>query len=147
MAIIPDVPGLEVEIVVKCTPLHEYVDQDEEGSAGTVTRYIEAVSGAEFAVQYRFSPDFEVKHALGIHVHVDGKNIASRVLKTRDRIFYGGSDLITGARSKEGGSFYISKFCFAALNIGIALCQDLKAQLTDSQNSRRSSSFNRRRYH
>jgi len=118
MAIVPDVPGLQVEIVVDGTTLHEHVNPDEEESGNTVTRYIEAVSGAEFAVQYRFGPEFKAKHAASIHVYVDGECLR-RSLINKKKHKNGKNHLITGPRVKEGNGFYVSNFCFAELNIGM----------------------------
>ncbi|KAI6800849.1 hypothetical protein KC363_g3908 [Hortaea werneckii] len=55
MAIHPNVPGLTVSIDVAGQDLPEYDGGEaQEASSTTVVKYIEAISGAEFAIAYRF---------------------------------------------------------------------------------------------
>jgi hypothetical protein len=52
MAIHPDYPGLTVEVVVDDLTLTEYIDDTEAPPTDTVVKYIEAVSGANFAIRF-----------------------------------------------------------------------------------------------
>ncbi|RMY79831.1 hypothetical protein D0864_08916 [Hortaea werneckii] len=77
MAIHPNVPGLTVSIDVAGQDLSEYDGDDaQHASSNTVTKYIEAVSGAEFAISYRIDTNvFEYSdHAIvafsGLREHI-----------------------------------------------------------------------------
>ncbi|EMD97723.1 hypothetical protein COCC4DRAFT_63230 [Bipolaris maydis ATCC 48331] len=60
-------PGLEVAIHVESRPLQEYDDGDENIPPNTVTKYIKAKSGAEFAVINTFKPPFSPLHGVMIN--------------------------------------------------------------------------------
>ncbi|KAI6867216.1 hypothetical protein KC338_g3268 [Hortaea werneckii] len=82
MAIHPKVPGLTVSIDVAGQLLPEYDGGDaQEVANNTVTKYIEAVSGAEFAITFRFDNNLFpfANHAIAASVFCDG-NGASRKL-------------------------------------------------------------------
>ncbi|KAI6891570.1 hypothetical protein KC318_g13623 [Hortaea werneckii] len=75
MAIHPNVPGLTVSIDVAGQDLPEYNGDDaQDPSSNTVTKYIEAVSGAEFAISYRLHTNVFAfaGHAMSISVYCDG---------------------------------------------------------------------------
>lgn len=62
MAVHPEYPGLEVDIVVDGVPLKEHpppADFDETIYPWTIIRYIEATPGAKFGVRYRSDPSFK----------------------------------------------------------------------------------------
>ena len=55
--------------------LHEYDDDDNPDSEGlhNVTKYVEAISGANFAVSFRVQPQYSWTHAgMAYYVSVDG---------------------------------------------------------------------------
>jgi hypothetical protein len=82
MAVHPDVPGLQVDIIagVSGAPLHEYVDGEKEGCHCTITRYVEAVPNDEFVVRCIFRADFESGHDVGVRVLVDGEELSFMAL-------------------------------------------------------------------
>lgn len=50
------IPKIKVDILVDNVAIQQYEDDEEnQGSPDSVTKYTEAKSGAEFAVQHRFS--------------------------------------------------------------------------------------------
>jgi hypothetical protein len=53
MAIVKSHPGLEAQILVNGQALHEYEKEEEPEDDDTVTRYVEAQSGTEFAIWYK----------------------------------------------------------------------------------------------
>jgi hypothetical protein len=55
MAILDAVPALEFQILVDGQPLPEYENEEEPQDEDTVTKYIEAQSGKEFASKYKFN--------------------------------------------------------------------------------------------
>ncbi|RMX82984.1 hypothetical protein D0869_05652 [Hortaea werneckii] len=75
MAIHPNVPGLTVGIDVagQDRPEHDG-DDTQDSSSNTATKYIEAVSGAEFAISYRLDTNVFAfaGHAMSISVYCDG---------------------------------------------------------------------------
>ncbi|KAI6787668.1 hypothetical protein KC332_g18181 [Hortaea werneckii] len=82
MAIHPNVPGLTVSIDVAGQDLPEYDGGDaQEASSATVVKYIEAISGAEFGIAFRFDNHVFpfADHAIAVSVFCDG-NGASRKL-------------------------------------------------------------------
>ncbi|KAJ6273333.1 hypothetical protein PSV08DRAFT_348339 [Bipolaris maydis] len=71
-------PGLEVAIHVESRPLQEYDDGDENIPPNTVTKYIKAKSGAEFAVINTFKPPFSPLHGVMINPIVNDSPATSR---------------------------------------------------------------------
>lgn len=116
MAILPDQPGLKVEIYVNGSPLKEY-DDDGDLKPKTVTKYIEAVSGAQFKIKYSFHEPFPSKHDITAKVWVDGKVLNNTLIHKRD-IFHKSGYTCSGARSYLGGKCFSSAFKFAELEIG-----------------------------
>ena len=56
MAILASRPGIKIIVVCNGAPLQEYEDDDAEDQDGSVvSTYIEAVSGAEFGVQWEIT--------------------------------------------------------------------------------------------
>ncbi|KAF2964987.1 hypothetical protein GQX73_g8579 [Xylaria multiplex] len=88
MAILRDLPGVQVTVQVAGKDAKEY-DADEEGEqplAGdpacpTVTKYIESIDDARFAIKVTASSDYEWgyrNHALAAEVKIDGNRISSK---------------------------------------------------------------------
>jgi hypothetical protein len=73
MAIFPDVPGLQAEIVVDGEPLREYEDDGDDTEPGTVTKYIEALSDKEFVLKYTVDVDMPTDYGVEAKIDVDGK--------------------------------------------------------------------------
>ncbi|KAG9591014.1 hypothetical protein KCU77_g6519, partial [Aureobasidium melanogenum] len=73
MAILDALPGVEVTVVVNDEDLHEYQESDTANREDTVTKYIEAVDGANFAVKIKVTKDFVFKgDLLCAPVRIDG---------------------------------------------------------------------------
>jgi hypothetical protein len=116
MAVLDSVPGLKAEVVVAGASVQEYVDKDEEVPPNTVLKYIEAVSGAEFAVQYTLKPSFKMKHDLEVRLSLDGKRVTGRVLyRTDDR---SKPLVISDAYDRIDDGYFTKKFCFTDLTTG-----------------------------
>jgi hypothetical protein len=72
MAIFPDVPGLQAEVVVDGEPLAEYDDDDDNNAdSGTITKYIEALSNKEFALRYTLNMDALMDYGVQAKITVD----------------------------------------------------------------------------
>lgn len=87
MAIIPSLPGLEVEVCVNNTPLREYEDDDPDPSLGratdkSVSRYVEARTDQDFVVRFRIQEDFAGDcPVLAFSTDVDGIHLHSTRLR------------------------------------------------------------------
>ena len=115
MAICDQYPGLKAEVVVDRQPLQEYAD--DEAEPGTISKYVEAASGKEFAMRFTFADPFPTQHGVEIRVSVDGEQ--SRVLS------YGPEELYNaeghhkrGVGFQKDGQWYRQNYRFTALNIG-----------------------------
>ncbi|KAK8058038.1 hypothetical protein PG994_008486 [Apiospora phragmitis] len=77
MAILDDVPGLEVTIQINGYNVREYTDPYDKtrrsrDDCHKVTKYIESKTGANFAVCFLKDPDFKhLSHHIAFRVHVD----------------------------------------------------------------------------
>lgn len=82
MAVLDILPGVEVAVTVNGLPLKEYTDHDQEEPTNTVTRYIEAVSGTEFAINFKAAQSTVFKgDCLTAKVFMDGHKVSSTLLK------------------------------------------------------------------
>lgn len=86
MAIHPHVPGLTVSIDVAGQDLPEYDGGDTQALPNNaVTKYIQAVSGAQFAISYRFDNSVFAfaDHAIVAHIYCDGNSTSSHHFKPK----------------------------------------------------------------
>ncbi|KAG9736997.1 hypothetical protein KCU73_g10112, partial [Aureobasidium melanogenum] len=85
MAILDGLPGVEIAVVVDGRDLHEYQDSDTANKEDTVTKYIEAVDGANFAVKIKVTKDFEFKgDFLCTQVRIDGTLVSYTAITPAD---------------------------------------------------------------
>ncbi|KAI1458285.1 hypothetical protein F4805DRAFT_425164 [Annulohypoxylon moriforme] len=93
MAILEEVPGIEVTVVVAGRDATEYDDPDaseqpnEAADCPTSTKYIECIDGANFSVKYHLTNDYDwsyQNHSLTFTLHADGTRLKGTVLKERD---------------------------------------------------------------
>ncbi|KAG9550739.1 hypothetical protein KCU71_g14049, partial [Aureobasidium melanogenum] len=82
MAVLDGLPGVEVTVIVDGEDLHEYWDADMEDEEDTVTKYIEAVDGAHFAVKIKVTEDATFKgDTLAFKIKVDGSMIRQPLIE------------------------------------------------------------------
>ncbi|KAI5269936.1 hypothetical protein E4T47_06591 [Aureobasidium subglaciale] len=124
MAILDTLPGLEVSVVVNGQDLHEYQDSHARDVEDTVTKYIEVVSDAYFAI----------KVTTARKLKMPGNNLYVRV--TIDGIRVDGIDLSRMDNNRSGPYMIdstvagnsVGKLKFSKLNIveekGVGLSQD-----------------------
>jgi hypothetical protein len=119
MAILHLLPGVQASIEIDGQPAQEYDDEDEKILPKATTKYIEAKSGAEFAVCYQLENDFERSHDISVRVSLDGKyaDSACHELKHIGRDF---KRRISSARERVGDQYFESKFRFASLSTGMS---------------------------
>ncbi|KAG9525875.1 hypothetical protein KCU93_g5713, partial [Aureobasidium melanogenum] len=83
MAVLDGLPGVEVTVVVDGKDLHEYQDADMEDDEGTITKYIEAVDNANFAIKIKVSKDVEFKgDFLSFGISLDGSSVRNPVVNS-----------------------------------------------------------------
>ncbi|EPE24634.1 hypothetical protein GLAREA_08487 [Glarea lozoyensis ATCC 20868] len=77
MAILPTVPGLEIDICIDGKRVREYTDPTHRSPwTNQSFKYIESKSGKEFAIVVRVQSPFEIEtHAIAAKVEVDGVNV------------------------------------------------------------------------
>lgn len=103
MAIHPAYPGLEVEILVDGAALPEYVDSEVVDDEETVTRYVEASSGAAFAVRCSLPKTLFTAHSVLLAIDIDGVVVRSTTYEQsifgqsgHTEIFFTSSAIIDG---------------------------------------------------
>lgn len=127
--VVLDPTGLTVEVLVNDSPLKEYDDIDNHDderedsvSPGTVTKFIEAVSGAEFKIRYCFSKSFidglGRKQGIILEAFVDGKGVASNVWEKWE-LQKKAERFMRGATSVVNGTNFMSNFYFLGIPLGM----------------------------
>ena len=135
MAVLDAYPGLTAEVTVNKKPLVEY-DHEEEASPTTVTKYIEACSGAEFVIKTKFSEPFPLVNGVEISTTVDG-NRGPRWAVEPDARFYRSANNMKGVSFTKDGKRYQQKYQFAELNIGWCSRQKTEVKLLITRQSKK----------
>lgn len=127
MAILPRCPGLEVHILVHGQKLVEHRDEHEEGETpNRLVRYVEAVSGAEFHIQFKIKQDVSLParpFQFRLRPYVDGHMIDSTCFLEEDWKLVDGQGsikrVLDGALEQDKG--ITNKRClkFADIRTGI----------------------------
>ncbi|KAG9517387.1 hypothetical protein KCV07_g6167, partial [Aureobasidium melanogenum] len=128
MAVLDGLPGIEVTVVVDGKDLHEYQDAGMEDDEDTVTKYIEAVDNANFAIKIKVTKDAEFKgNRLSFKVLVDGSLISRPLVGPLRRRTPTGVRMVNGI---QVGDRHIRKLKFDALESvtehGLGLPEDLQ---------------------
>ncbi|KAI4610889.1 hypothetical protein J4E80_007918 [Alternaria sp. BMP 0032] len=124
MAVHPFLAGLSVEIIVNNALLPEYDDDsDTPASPTTVTKYVEATSGVNFAIKVSITKGYPFPVGdINADISLDGIVVAHKIILEADFFV---EHLFMGRRSQIGGHPKIQKFCFAELEIGSMSLPDL----------------------
>lgn len=113
---LPTVPGLEITLSVEKRNLEEFDDPEAEGDDAHSTRYVEAVSGANFAVEFRTDRTFAWRHYdLSQRVYLDGVYAEGFVLQPEARIGGHIPRTMSGRHEEQNGQPMFRKFAFADL--------------------------------
>ncbi|UPX16789.1 uncharacterized protein EKO05_0007175 [Ascochyta rabiei] len=116
MAVLPSQPAIEVSVVCNGAALQEYED-DEDAPNGTVmTKYVEAVSGAEFHVRWTITKPWP-QYTILFELWLDQKYTDSEFAQQKHFNDPSYSSTIEGATSMINGQSFLHKFCFAALTV------------------------------
>jgi hypothetical protein len=115
MAIIGELPGLKVDIVVDCVPLQEYADDDEPPTATATTKYIESRTGNEIAIRCTFSPPF-AHGRVGVNIGLDGNSCVASANYATQPLHQPVSHIKDSFKTAVGACWLKQKFIFAALD-------------------------------
>lgn len=137
MAIIPDIPTVNVDIVVDGSPLLEYLDEDDGKavSSNSTTKYVECVSGSYFAMRTNIAGLY-LKHLKGgncvnVVYHLDGQRVDGVILRypwEPHQVVYSHH----AARYMEGGSWKEREFAFADLVTSMSVANPCVHIITDA---------------
>jgi len=116
MAVIDEVPGLEVGIVVNKQRLQEHQDRDADISPKTAERYIEAQSGAEYEIYYSFKDPFPGDRTVSMIVTVDGKDMDEPIIRPFE-LFDVKGHASQGHVSRQGRQWVVQKYSFSQIDI------------------------------
>jgi hypothetical protein len=122
MAVLEEVPALEVSVHVAGELATEYADPDPAKprySCPTSSKYIESVSGAEFAVHFKVRNTYSWgyrNHSLALYVYIDGKFADGSVVRSSTIQGPVYSQIFRGRRSADlMGRVILNKFQFSAV--------------------------------
>jgi len=109
-----EVPGLIAKIYVNGTSLEEYDDDDEERAThSTATKYVEATSGANFAIKICFYDNFPyIGDNVLCRVRVDGTAVIAQLYQPKNCQAY----LIKGRYRNTSNVSTLRRFAFADLH-------------------------------
>ncbi|KAI1354523.1 hypothetical protein F5Y01DRAFT_311721 [Xylaria sp. FL0043] len=124
MAVLEEVPGVEVTVQVGGQDAVEYVDPhasdsdlDDDLECPVVSRYIESIDDTEFSIKIAVDNDVyawkDVKHSLGATIEVDGRWVHEPLIEpgTEMRVVEG-----TEEYSEESKQWYLRTLKFSAVN-------------------------------
>ncbi len=114
MVVTDDIPGLEVTVTVNDEALKEYHETGLDEGERMTTRYIEAVSGQQFAIKMRVDDSFLFKgNCISFHVYVDGQRAHAPFIKKITRTH---GRISEGQNTNHGTK--VKRYRFASLETG-----------------------------
>lgn len=122
---------IEVKVLVNGMAAQEHDDDDDdEGSNGryTITKYIEAVSGVQFAVQFELKPSFFFRAELFVfQIYIDGKRLDSAIVaKSRfEEQPRGCTGNFHGITRSHGQTWSVEKFRFSEIKISESIFAEI----------------------
>jgi hypothetical protein len=126
MAIIDSHPRIKVEILSNDAPLQEYDNDEEEDKPNSVTKYIEAQSGAAFEIRCSLERPFP-KTPLLCKCFVDGKKMEGFFCGPASNSGSSCFDKLSGVTHHDQVGTFLSKFCFSDLTVGMSQLQKVCA--------------------
>jgi hypothetical protein len=130
MAVLNEVPGLEVQIAVNGQVLQEHQDRSAEVLDKTVERYVEAQSNAQFEIQYAFKEPFPLSRPVSMIVTVDGKDLDEPITHPCE-LFDPKGHVSKGPISQRGEQCVVQKYRFAPIALSKAPRLDNRGQVAD----------------
>jgi hypothetical protein len=114
MAIHSDSLGVRAEVMVDGQALREYEDPSDTSRALTVTRYIEATTGADFWVKVAIEAHVLSRH-ISVDLKIDGKKVRSLCWRPSKEDI---TVRIRQAKERIGKTAFYSDMRFSELSIG-----------------------------
>lgn len=114
MAVLPNCPGLRVEVFVDDEPLTEYGDVEDAANNTSVVKYVEAIADATFRLRVFVDAGFSTTYGLKAKALVDGSLVGGCIVPQSAM----DSDVvrsIRGATSRINGTTMIEPFQFSDL--------------------------------
>jgi hypothetical protein len=120
MAIVPTIPGLEVTIEVAGKALPKYDYETVDAPPETISKYTEALSGADYEIRYVYKAPYDPLSLLHLDVMLDGNYVLAPYVE------WGGKDDCEGYKCGQATCFTkerasTQKFRFADLLTGMSL--------------------------
>lgn len=116
MAVLDTVPGLEVQVVVRDQPLHEYEDCDVHVPKDTIERYVEAQTNANFEIRYSFAQPFPTDRAVSMLITIDGNDVDEPLLRPSELFDIKGHT--SSGPVYKSGLWKVRKYRFRGIRIG-----------------------------
>lgn len=113
-------PGLDVNLVIDGVAMQEHEDQEAENehpfsNHKTVTRYVQAVSGANFSVDLHMQQHFPYKHHdIAVRLLLDGA-VAKQPIIEKGRLQSRFTHKFKGIEKLINGQWQLNRFAFADL--------------------------------
>ncbi|KAJ8109122.1 hypothetical protein OPT61_g7689 [Boeremia exigua] len=117
MAIHPDFSGLTAEIVVNGEALQEYAADDEEQDTKDVTNYVQASSGAYFAIRYVIPQALFTEHSMRALIKIDGVKTRGQVWNQEFCDEDGITEICNTSAARVNGVDMSQKLHFAELSL------------------------------
>ncbi|KAF8860162.1 hypothetical protein BDZ45DRAFT_724711 [Acephala macrosclerotiorum] len=105
MAILADLPGIEVVVVAGGIALEEFEDEEDPGTTKATCSYIESVADQEFGIKYIVQRPHEFDcDMLGFQFYVDGSRLVSKALprKWYEEHYHFHEFFVTGVTTADG---------------------------------------------
>lgn len=121
MAVLDTVPGVSVTVNVDGEPLQEYPDCEDDGEPEVNTCFVEATTGKEFEVLFRFEKGIEAdSSAFEVRIMVDGTETDSTLVDAKRARVHGEHFQSTG---RQISRTELAKYRFAPLETISDGCQ------------------------
>lgn len=118
MAILTEVPGLDMSIVVDGQPLEEFVDKDEETQPTEKVVYVESRPGTSFGIRFHFdNSTFPHEEDLQCTIYMDGKVVLSNLVFLKGRHRKPMQEFSYKSCNKNGASFAPKVFVCSDLHL------------------------------
>lgn len=108
--------GIEMTVQVDGRNLQEYNDDDEVPQENVVSRYVQAISEAEFAINIKVPSDYRfTSTSLNFRAYAEGKFIRARTCKRNETAF---KSSITGRLYQGEAGWKAQPLVFAEITPG-----------------------------
>ena len=110
----------ELRVLSNKSALAEYDDDDAQLSAHKVTKYVEAIPGATFALELNVMPSYPfVEDYLSWQIEVDGQDLVSPIIQRSElHRKKGAVDYRSAIEWREGADWHEQKFQFSQMPTG-----------------------------